>query len=115
MLQAEMRDLIAHRKEEVILAIMRRAKERLSFFDELPIFLNQPGRRLQRFISICRNIEIVCRRCTGAQLDPAEVAAGENPLPDASGSVTIRKNYPVRTHSCIDIKGRVYAQGTYEI
>jgi hypothetical protein len=43
------------------------------------------------------------------------VAAGENPLPDASGSVTIRKNYPVRTHSCIDIKGRVYAQGTYEI
>src|SRR6266478_400986 len=77
-LQAEMRDLIAHRKQEVILAIMRRAKQRPSLFDELPILCDQLRWRLERLIRIGSDIEIVCWRCTRTQFDPAEMTACEN-------------------------------------
>ena len=40
MLQAEMSNLIAERKQEVILPVMRRAEQRLSLLDEPPVFRN---------------------------------------------------------------------------
>src|SRR5437867_12151133 len=82
MLEAEMSNLIAERKQEVILAIMRRAEQPLRLFDKLPVFGNQFRRSIERVVSVGGDIKIMRRimrrRRPRAELDPPEVAAGQN-------------------------------------
>ena len=78
MLETEVRDLIAEREQKMIFAIMPGAEQRARFTNELSVFLDKIGRRVQGFVAVGGDVEIMRGCRTGTEFDAPEVTSGED-------------------------------------
>src|SRR5262249_25615663 len=78
MLQTEMSDLIAERKQEVILAVVRRAEDCLRFLYKFLVMIDRFRRCIQGFFSVRRNFKVVVGSGPWSEIDAAEVFAGKH-------------------------------------
>src|SRR5262245_55850477 len=76
-LDAKLRELIAKRQEEVILAVVGCAEQSSSFSNNPPVFFDDCRRRVQSFVTVCRDLKIVRRRRSRSEFDSPEVTAGK--------------------------------------
>src|SRR5262245_50686897 len=77
MLQAEARDVIAQRIEEVVALIMASAEEGSALLDELFVGGDLVRRHLERGGAVTDEVDRVCRALAGRDVDGAEVSAGD--------------------------------------
>ena len=74
-LDAEVRELIAKRQEEVVLPVVGCAEQSSSFSNNPPIFFDDRRRRVQSFVTVRRDLKIVGRRSSWSELDSPEMTA----------------------------------------
>src|SRR5205814_3158553 len=76
-LDAEMRKLIAEGQQEVVLAVVRCAEQSMSFANDLTVFLYERRRRVQSFVRVRRDFEIMRRASARAEIDSPKVASSK--------------------------------------
>ena len=79
MLEAEVRDVIAEREQEVVVAIVTRAEELARFGDEVGQSFLNGGRDVERGFAVGDEVEFVVDRLAGRRdVDDAIVFAGDD-------------------------------------
>jgi uncharacterized OB-fold protein len=78
MLETVRGDVVGEREQEVVVAIVPRAEQRVRLGDEPAVVRDVVVRYRERRLRIGRQVEVVSRRLTRRELDRLEVRAGEH-------------------------------------